>query len=141
MQNYINLKYRNMNVADQLRGNLALHKIRTKKKFYRENKEVFYCSTAENLINKIRFFTTKSNLIRNINQAHKTTRNRLFSNVWNFNELLELMQGESTFDSNMKLVDFSLSFPTNIRTRQSDSRSSSYDFLLKVANAENKIRK
>ena len=90
-----------MNVADQLRGNLALHKIHTKKKFYRENKEVFYCSTAKNLINKIGFFTTKSNWVRNINQAHKTTRNRLFSNVWNFNELLELMQAESTFYSNI----------------------------------------
>ena len=42
------------------------------------------------------------------------------------NEILETMRSQSDLDSNAKVVALSLSFPTIIRTPQSDSRNSSY---------------
>lgn len=90
-----------------------------------------YSSYGRLRLNKTRFrvlIQTGSENIKNGQNGSKTNYFLKFGTKTNYSSLLDF---ESAFYFNIKLVAFPISFPTHIKTRQSDNRNSSYDLFNK----------
>jgi hypothetical protein len=70
----------------------------------------------------------QTNWVKNTTQAqNQLTRNLTKTSAETSTNILALLQSDSDFDSNIRIVALSLSFPAIIRTPQSDSWNSRYD--------------